>query len=378
MIELGANRYGKAAIRIVRVGRDTTPHRLRDITVAIALEGDFAPRPHRRRQLAGRRHRHDEEHGVRLRGGAPRRLDRGVCGRAGRHFLGNDQVDRAIVNVREHGWRPLDVGGAPAPDAFVRTGEGTRVATVAVGRDGTVVEAGIEDLIVMKTTRSGSRASRATGTRRSQRPTDRIMATKITAIWTYGAPDLDFDATWAPSTTRSSRSSPITTARASRRRSGSWPRRCWNGTRSSTRCGWCCPICTTGRSTSGSSGSTTTARLHLDDRAARADRGDRPSLGRCPDDARRRGHGSAGRRRRTRPDRRRAGVRRRPPAPVRPRAPRPAPPPRTNGRPSSTPASCPTSWPARATSAPATGRSHPRRPTSTTGGSRSPARPSRR
>ena len=25
MIELGANRYGKAAIRIVRVGRDTTP-----------------------------------------------------------------------------------------------------------------------------------------------------------------------------------------------------------------------------------------------------------------------------------------------------------------------------------------------------------------
>ena len=26
MIELAANRYGKAAIRIVRVGRDTTPH----------------------------------------------------------------------------------------------------------------------------------------------------------------------------------------------------------------------------------------------------------------------------------------------------------------------------------------------------------------
>ena len=35
------NRYGKAAIRLVRVGRDTTPHRLRDLTVAIALEGDF-------------------------------------------------------------------------------------------------------------------------------------------------------------------------------------------------------------------------------------------------------------------------------------------------------------------------------------------------
>ena len=42
MIELSANRYGKAAIRLVRVHRDLGGHRLRDLTVAIALEGDFA------------------------------------------------------------------------------------------------------------------------------------------------------------------------------------------------------------------------------------------------------------------------------------------------------------------------------------------------
>ena len=41
MIELAANRYGKAAIRIVRVGRQSNPHVLRDLTVAVALEGDF-------------------------------------------------------------------------------------------------------------------------------------------------------------------------------------------------------------------------------------------------------------------------------------------------------------------------------------------------
>jgi len=32
MIELGANRYGKAAIRLVRVVRGDRPHRLRDLT----------------------------------------------------------------------------------------------------------------------------------------------------------------------------------------------------------------------------------------------------------------------------------------------------------------------------------------------------------
>ena len=41
MIELAANRYGKAAIRLVRVARGPQGHRLRDLTVAIALEGDF-------------------------------------------------------------------------------------------------------------------------------------------------------------------------------------------------------------------------------------------------------------------------------------------------------------------------------------------------
>ncbi len=41
MIELGAARYGKAGVRLMRVDRSTTPHRVRDLTIAIALEGDF-------------------------------------------------------------------------------------------------------------------------------------------------------------------------------------------------------------------------------------------------------------------------------------------------------------------------------------------------
>ena len=42
----------------------------------------------------------------------------------GRHFLDFDQVDRSTVNIREHAWQPIDVGGRPAPDAFVRSGRG--------------------------------------------------------------------------------------------------------------------------------------------------------------------------------------------------------------------------------------------------------------
>lgn len=196
MIELAGDRYGKAAIRIVRVGRDETPHRLRDLTVAIALEGDFTAAhtdgdnalvvatdtmkntayAFAAEHLSGS----IESYGTVL----------------ARHFLEFPQVQRAVVNVREHTWSPIDVGGSPAPDAFVRQGDGTRVATVAVARDGIMIESGIEDLVVMKTTRSAFSGFPRDRFTTLPETDDRLMATKVTAIWRYGVHDLDHDASW--------------------------------------------------------------------------------------------------------------------------------------------------------------------------------------
>ena len=113
------------------------------------------------------------------------------------HFLAEPQVTRATVNVREHAWHPIDVDGAPAPDAFVRSGEGTRVATVAATADGLAVEAGVEDLVVMKTTRSAFEGFPRDRYTTLAETDDRLMATKVTAMWRYGTSDLDdFDAAW--------------------------------------------------------------------------------------------------------------------------------------------------------------------------------------
>ena len=70
------------------------------------------------------------------------------------------------------------------------------MATVAATRGDVTVEAGVEDLVVMKTTRSafaGFPRDRFTTLADTD---DRLMATKITAIWRYGAPDVAFDDTW--------------------------------------------------------------------------------------------------------------------------------------------------------------------------------------
>ena len=196
MIELGAARYGKAGVRLMRVDRSTTPHRVRDLTVAIALEGDFVAA-----------HTDGDNTNVVAKDTmkntayvfAKDHLGGSIEAYAlalGEHFLAIPQVSRATVNVREHGWRSIRVGGTPSPDAFVRGGEGTRVATVAATDEGAVVEAGIEDLIVLKTTRSSFE-----GFPRDEYTTlpdadDRMAATKLTAIWTYGSPDVDADASF--------------------------------------------------------------------------------------------------------------------------------------------------------------------------------------
>jgi urate oxidase len=196
VIELAANRYGKAAIRLVSVARAPSGHRLRDLTVAIALEGDFesAHTDGDNSLIVATDTMKNTAYAF-----AKDHLDDSIeaYGRAlAEHFLEAPQVDTATVNIRAHHWSAIDVAGKPAPDAFVRGGEGTRIATIGATRGGTAVEAGVEDLVVMKTTRSafsGFPRDRYTSLPDTD---DRLMATKITALWRYGSPDLDADATF--------------------------------------------------------------------------------------------------------------------------------------------------------------------------------------
>ena len=189
--ELAANRYGKSAIRLVKIVRAGDQHAVRDLTVAIALEGDFASSyvdgdnslvvatdtmkntvyALAREHLTGP----VEAFGTVL----------------ARHFVAIPQVEQATVSIEEHAWRPV----GDAPDAFSRDRSSTRTASVAATRDSLTVEAGIADLTLMKTGKSAF-----AGFPRDEFTTlpdtdDRIMATKLSATWRYGG-ETDFDASF--------------------------------------------------------------------------------------------------------------------------------------------------------------------------------------
>jgi urate oxidase len=195
VIELGDNRYGKQAIRLVRVVRDAGNDVVRDLTVGIALAGDFAPSyvdgdnsdvvatdTMKNTVYAFARDRFD---------GSIEAFGRTLA----EHFAGIAPVVRATVTLREHRWERLAIGGGrPAADAFARDGSWTRVASVVASGDEVTIDAGIEDLAVMKTAKSSFVGFPRDAYTTLTDSTDRIMATQVSARWRYVSPDIDHDA----------------------------------------------------------------------------------------------------------------------------------------------------------------------------------------
>jgi urate oxidase len=113
------------------------------------------------------------------------------------HFLAAAAtVTRARVRIAEHPWARLEVGGRPHEHAFQRGSGGDRVATV-VGDGGRVqIEAGIDDLLVLRTTGSGWEGFLRDRYTTLADTSDRILATVITARWSYRGRDIEYGAAW--------------------------------------------------------------------------------------------------------------------------------------------------------------------------------------
>jgi urate oxidase len=198
---LGRNTYGKSRVRLVKVTRRPDRHDVADLTVDVALEGDFTAAhvagdnsgllatDTMRNTVYALAQGHDdvddiERFGLRL----------------VEHFLAaGPRVTGARVRLAAHPWSRLTgAGGAPHPHAFRRGDGGDRVATVAGDAAGVSVEAGIDGLVVLKTTGSGWEGFHRDGYTTLPETDDRIMATEVTARWTYRAPlsDVDFTTSW--------------------------------------------------------------------------------------------------------------------------------------------------------------------------------------
>ena len=196
-IRLAQNDYGKSRVRLLRVTRGKEKHEIKELTLAIRLEGDFET-AHTKGDNSKILPTDTMKNTVyALARQNPVDAAETFCGVLIDHFLaGNPQIERVHVHTVEFPWGRIMRDGKPDGFAFMRTGEEKRTALVTGTRSKKSVQAGVKNLIALKTTKSafeGFIRDRYTTLKEDR---NRILATAIRADWLYESAEIDFNATW--------------------------------------------------------------------------------------------------------------------------------------------------------------------------------------
>ncbi len=196
-IVLGDNQYGKAETHLVRVtkGGDGGTHEIKDVTVSVALAGDFAAS-----HLEGDNSKvvpTDTQKNTVFafaKEGPVGEIEDFAL-RLARHFVHEfESVHRARVSIEEHPWTRITVGGKPHPHSFIHGGSEKRSTVVTCMADEAWVVSGLFDLVLLKSTGSefwGYPRDRYTTLQETH---DRVLSTAVTARWRYGQTDVDWGA----------------------------------------------------------------------------------------------------------------------------------------------------------------------------------------
>jgi len=187
---LAADTYGKSRVRLIKLARRSDRHDVKEITFQILFRGDFLscyetgdnakilPTDTIKNTVYALARQHEivsiEEFGQRL-------IE---------HFLKNNpQVAEVRVEMTEHLWSRI------ASAAFTRESQ-KRTALLTGTRDGLMVEAGIDDLTILKSSGSAFEGYIKDPYTTLKETKDRIFATAVRGVWRYASPSLDFNAAW--------------------------------------------------------------------------------------------------------------------------------------------------------------------------------------
>lgn len=197
-IVLGGSRYGKAETRLLRVTRHGDRHEIRELTVTTALEGDFDA-AHLRGDNSAVLPTDSQKNTVyAFAADAPLGEIEDFALRLARHFVATvHAVRRATVHVDEHPWTHIQISGADHPHAFQRAGDERRQAHAVAAEDGASIAAGLDGLVVLKSTGSEFRGFARDRYTTLQETSDRILATAVTARWRFSTLEADWGASFA-------------------------------------------------------------------------------------------------------------------------------------------------------------------------------------
>jgi urate oxidase len=197
-IHLGANQYGKAESRVVRIYRDSPRHQIRDLNVSSALRGHFedAHTTGDQADVLPTDTQKNTAFAFAKEKGVGAIEDYALT--LGGHFIDSaPAADGARIEVEEYTWERIPVDGEGHAHSFVRAGSGVRTTVVNVEGRGderkAYVVSGIRDLVVLKSTGSEFHGFLKDKYTTLPETNDRILATSLVARWRYDHTDVDWD-----------------------------------------------------------------------------------------------------------------------------------------------------------------------------------------
>jgi len=189
--------YGKSAVRLLQVVRRGDRHDVRDFSVAIRFEGQYDPS-----YIDGDNSQvlpTDTMKNTVYALAADADVDEpelfGL--KLARHFSArNPQLQRVTIELTDHAWERIHVGDREHGQAFTRRGPELRTAEVVVDRSHAEITAGVADLLILKTSHSAFSGFPRDEFTTLPETRDRLLATALTASWTYEGESVAFATAW--------------------------------------------------------------------------------------------------------------------------------------------------------------------------------------
>jgi urate oxidase len=185
-VAIESSSYGESRLRMLRVLARGDRHDARDLTIALRFEGRLdAMVPGEAVKNLVHRIVREQDHLA----GAIETLAMAICGGILQAY---DSIGLARVEIVEQPWTRLEAGGKAQGQAFTPSGIERRNVVVTGNGTRTSVQAGLENLVVLRT---GGFAPRQGGHAAGQPPADglqRIYVATLGARWAYSGGDIAF------------------------------------------------------------------------------------------------------------------------------------------------------------------------------------------
>lgn len=198
-VNLSQNNYGKSAIRVLKVRRDSKIHDISEFTVNVQLEGDFEtvhtegdnrkclPTDTMKNTVYALAKDHPvdsiEEFGLHL----------------GKYFLDNNaQISRVKIEIEERSWNRIMIKDSssqniPHDHSYVSGGNEKKTALIEISKNETSLKSGIKDLLILKSTGSGFENYVKDKFTTLKETSDRVFSTSVKATWNYADQCIDYN-----------------------------------------------------------------------------------------------------------------------------------------------------------------------------------------